>query len=232
MKRILSSYQINLFVKEMPVTPTPDFVNKLFNRLSHLGLFPGVGTESNPEGKQTQFLRMATSDDKISIGFNSFALNIIVNDTADEGAIKALEFVEQIYNALVDASINLQANRLSFVVSKVNRVDVVEAQNKIDRFIVPRVNKEESIEWDSRFALRKMLGDELVNMVSVIRHLKASVPVVNSGRPFDAIVFDRDVNTIQENEAYRFNMEQAIEIYRSMIPFVESNEYERIWHEA
>lgn len=232
MKKVLSSYQLNMFVKEMPVTPTPDFVNKLFSRFNTLGLFPGVGTESTPEGRQIQFLRMATSDDKISVGFNSFVLNVVINDLNDEGPAKALEFADRIYTSISDAGINLQANRLSFVSSNVNRVEASEAQDKINKFIIPQVDKHESVEWDSRFVLRKMLGDEAINNVTVIRHLKASVPIVNSGRPFDAIVFDKDVNTIQENEVYRFDMHQAVEIFNKMIPFVEHNEYERIWNEA
>ncbi|MCF5725779.1 hypothetical protein K3H43_00035 [Aeromonas veronii] len=232
MKKIVTSYQFNMFVKSMPITPSPDMVGRLFTELGALGLFPGIGNEIGPNGQQIQFFRLATHDDKISINFNTFALCISYNDLDSKDSSVALAFVEQAYQALNKLGVVFFGNRLSIVVNKVNDVEKHEVDVHLNKFITDKIRADECIEWDSRAVVRKKMGisNEIVNIVNAVRFTKASIPTVNAGRPFDAVLFDYDINTLLESDAYRFDTNNAIEVFSEMLGFIGENVFEQVWN--
>ncbi len=231
MNKIVTSYQFNMFVKSMPITPSPDIVGKLFAQLGFLGLFPGIGNEVGPSGQQVQFFRLATHDDKVSVNFNTFALCISYNDVENKDPKEILNFVEQVYQALYKSGFVLSSNRLSVVANIVNDVEMSEMNDKLHNFITNKVDAAECIEWDSRAVMRKKMGSgESINIVNAIRFAKASVPTLYSGRPFDAIFFDYDINTLQEVDAYRFNTENSIPVLNEMLGFIGLNVFEQVWN--
>lgn len=234
MNKLVTSYQFNMFVKQMPVTPSPDFVGVLFTKFGSLGLYPGVGNEVGGNGQQVQFFRLATHDDRISIAFNTFALSIVINDVDSKPIAEIIEYVEQAYTKLLDAGVVLSSNRLSVVASVINEVDVTEARSRLHDFITSKVNPAESVEWESRVVSRKELHgvSESINVVNAVRNVKASLPAINAGRLFDAIIFDYDINTLQENNSYRFNLSNAMNIYQELIGFIGSNVFEQVWNEV
>ncbi|HBV9717745.1 TPA: hypothetical protein MEA22_005272, partial [Klebsiella pneumoniae] len=59
-------------------------------------------------------------------------------------------------------------------------------------------------------------NNEAINSINTISRKEVAVMNHNSGKPFDAIMFEIDSNTLPTNTDYRFDFNQAIQVLRNL----------------
>jgi hypothetical protein len=219
MKKVMTSYQVNFFSKNMDVQADAVTITALMSALGGLGLIPTMGTEINAiSSDKHTFPRMVSIDEKKQVNFNSEVIHInylAVNDDDDFSEIKA--FCSAVFNSISTIYPNKKANRISVVKSTIYEVDDDESTRVYELLFSKKINANNPIEWDYRVVDRCNEGKEATNEIAAIKKVVAGVPFYNSGRPFSAISIDTDCNTIFENSDFRFTLSGCISDFDSLI---------------
>ncbi|HEB3589628.1 TPA: hypothetical protein RZC69_003164, partial [Escherichia coli] len=107
-------------------------------------------------------------------------------------------------------------NRIALLNAQIFTASLDKYQQLYDKLFT--YNEVSPFEWDNRIALRKNIefNNEAINSINTISRKEVAVMNHNSGKPFDAIMFEIDSNTLPTNTDYRFDFNQAIQVLRNL----------------
>ncbi len=215
MNQLHESNQLHFFSENSDIKPEPEVVSQLLGKLSKFGFMPTFGQSINAlSGEKKKFIIMVTGDENLRIEFQA---NRIVLSSEGINLDELLEKANEILPLLEEVFPEKKANRLSLINNKLyvgNDEEYSALYKKLFTY-----HQAEPFEWDNRIAERKPLDNtkEQLNCISAIRRCKVSAPFHNSNQPFDAVTSESDINTIPENENFRFSLNESIEILSEIL---------------
>ena len=214
MNQVHESHQINLFTTNEEISPSPAIIFPVLQELSRFSLIPTFGQEVNAlSGEMKQILIMTNPEQTYRIEFASHAIVINAMSTNHD------EFVEKSVNvisAMLKIFPNKKFNRIALLNAQIFTASLDKYQQLYDKLFT--YNEVSPFEWDNRIALRKNIefNNEAINSINTISRKEVAVMNHNSGKPFDAIMFEIDSNTLPTNTDYRFDFNQAIQVLRNL----------------
>lgn len=214
MNQVHESHQINLFTINEDISPSPAIIFPLLQELSRFSLIPTFGQEVNAlSGEMKQILIMTNPEQTYRIEFASHA--IVINGMAtnhDEFVEKSVSVISEILKIYP----NKKFNRIALLNAQVFTDSLEKYQGLYNELFT--YNDVAPFEWDNRIALRKNIefNNEAINSINAISRKEIAVFNHNAGKPFDAIMFEVDSNTLPTNANYRFDFNEAIQVLRNL----------------
>ncbi|MGG8199671.1 hypothetical protein [Klebsiella aerogenes] len=214
MNQIHESHQINLFTINEEISPSPAIIFPILQELSRFSLIPTFGQEVNAlSGEMKQILIMTNPEQTYRVEFASHAIVINAMATSHD------EFVEKsvsVISELLKIYPNKKFNRIALLNAQIFTDTLEKYQILYDELFT--YNDVHPFEWDNRIALRKNIAfnDEGINSINSISRKEIAIVNQNSGKPFDAIMFEIDSNTLPANNNFRFDFNDAIQVLREL----------------
>lgn len=214
MNQVHESHQINLFTTNEDISPSPAIIFPLLQELSRFSLIPTFGQEVNAlSGEMKQILIMTNPEQTYRVEFASNA--IVINGMAtnhDEFVEKSVSVISEILKIYP----NKKFNRIALLNAQVFTDSLEKYQRLYNELFT--YNDVAPFEWDNRIALRKAIefNNEEINSINAISRKEIAVFNHNAGKPFDAIMFEVDSNTLPTNANYRFDFNDSIQVVRNL----------------
>lgn len=225
MGQIVLRYQISIFGSVDEIKTSTENIKFFIDKLSDKGFIPNQFTEVSLEIKselnkgtetsnvETSRLRLSDSDKKWDIRFASDRIDFLfVNSNI--GQIKMLEkdvFLSEVYEFIerINEKYQIKSKRVGLLTQylydglDVNKVSS-SFQNNIDFF-----NQKPIIDWNIKTATRHIIDsiNEVANFSTEIRKIQRPMKINNGTSLFDGLLLNIDINTLAENESYRFTIE-------------------------
>lgn len=214
MNKVHESHQINLFTTNEDISPSPATIFPLLQGLSKFSLIPTFGQEVNAlTGEMKQILIMTNPEQTYRVEFASHAVVInsmsATHDEFVEKSVGAISEIQKIYP-------NKKFNRIALLNAQIFTDDVSKYERLYNELFTYK--DVSPFEWDNRIAVRKNIShnNEGINSINTISRKEIGVINHNSGKPFDAVMFEIDSNTLPTNTGYRFDFDESIIILREL----------------
>lgn len=220
MKKIELKFQLALFGNFDDIIPNVDTIKYFLEEFSDKGLIPNqyhevsidpaTGTSSN--GNR---LNLTSSDQSWNVRFGFDRMDILLSNTNVEVTemLSQAKFIEECIGILnvINTKFPKKVKRIGFVIQHL--IADIELSQVVDKFSKPTNFHHESgaIEFHNKIASRssiKIPEDEIMNVSSELRWLNTNFKMENKYSPLNGLLFTTDVNTILENNDYRFDLDR------------------------
>jgi len=215
---IILQYQASIFVNASDIQPNPDTMTRLITLFRDKELIPSTFQEIGPKTPNpTLRLRMSSSNNEWAINFASERIDIEKTTVGFDN--ERMGDIEVFYNevcALYERILGIytkKANRLSlisgYMLEEMGDVELNEKYFKL--FSPPKFYVDNPpFEWNWRSASKytaEFLGeDEYLNVITAINRAKGQLGKKGQIIPIDRIHLQYDINTVPENQDFRFEM--------------------------
>lgn len=226
MGQINLRYQISLFGSFDEIKPSADNIKFFIDRFSDRGFIPNQFVEASVEIKseinkgiattkniEKSRLRLTDSDKKWDIRFASDRIDFLfVNSNI--GQIKVIDkeaFILEVLDFInrINEKHTIKSKRVGFITQYLyDGLDLTKVSNSFQSNI-PFFNQKPIVDWNAKVTTRHKIEaiGEVANMGIDLRRLQRPMKSNNSTTIFDGILLNIDVNTLSENELYRFTIE-------------------------
>lgn len=211
-------YQAVIFGAFDEITPTPDTLSYFIDKFRDKELIPSTFQEITPSGVVKNRFIFKSPNDEWNIEFGSDRLDIKkvnrdinVSDFGDK-----MLFISDIKNILqiIFKKFPRKANRISFVSQYFcKQFEKKELNNILQKVSnLPETFKENPpVNWNHRYVTRiekKVNGkNELTNFIGEMNRVQGNLKIDSKIEKFDRIELKFDINTFQENQEYRFSLD-------------------------
>jgi len=215
------NYQFNYFFKEGFIQSTPESVPRIMVAFDNKFL-PTFLDEVSPTGVN-KILRMVGYNEysHMSVLFGGEVLSVQFNvadgkNKSKDEIFKELTFVNE---GLLKIRSDESAYRISSVISFIEKAnnDIV---SKVYSKFFDDGNSDIVFEWNVRKATRYDIRREVINSVFNVSRATLMHNEYNSGRPFDGVAIEVDINTLPERAEKRFSL-NSYEMFNDIFDFAE-----------
>ena len=232
METIKLRYQISLFGNYDEITPSSENMKFFIENFSDKGLIPNQirqlsidMTSKEPSSKTDLRLNLTDSDKKWDVKFNSNRIDIVFLNS-NIGVIKEIskeDFLKEAIDLLnrINQKFNKSHKKLGFVFQYL--IDSTDIFNDSKLFLnsIDYFNEKSMSDWSSRVATRSKLTyndnhEEIVNVISEARRINQPMNIKNNFALFEGVFINIDINTLSENQNYRFQFENLNSIFNEM----------------
>ncbi|MBB1150793.1 hypothetical protein H4K35_11815 [Myroides sp. NP-2] len=237
-------YQISLFGSFDEIIASNENIKFFIDNFSDRGFIPNqfieVSVEIKSENNKSETtnrnevsrLRLNDKDKKWDIRFASDRIDFFfVNSNI--GQIEMIDkniFKDDVYEFIkrINNKFNIKAKRLGFVTQYLyDQLDLSNIaksfQNNISFFETKQIT-----DWNMKMSSRqKSINDEIINSSMDLKHLNRLMKINNDITEFNGILLNIDINTLSDNEMYRFNVENIKEFIDDFLQ-IENNIYTEI----
>jgi hypothetical protein len=231
MNAIKLKYQITLFGNYDEILPNNENIKYFLDNFSDKNLVPNQFKQINldisieaSKANHTSRLSLTDSSKKWNIKFSSDRIDFIFTNS-NIGVIEMPEkefFLQEVIEFI--RRINLKFpkthKRVGFVTQTL--FDEININSSMKKFVNPIdfYENKPTLEWSNRVATRVNTAngiDELLNVSSDFRWIKAELNIESKMSIFDGLVLNLDINTLNENSNYRFNEENLNLLFTEML---------------
>jgi hypothetical protein len=209
-------FQIALFGNFEEIAPTIENTKFFMDAFYEKGFMPSQFNELNlsvpniPASNTTR-LSLTSNDSSWNIMFGKERLdctltniNIGIFNMPDKGHF--ISFFHEVFNR-ISQKFPKKVKRIGFVCQYlINNVNIDVIQQKIN--VTPTYfNEYPLIEFTNRYACRETINipnDEIINVSGELSWIKNSLTINNQNSLYDGLILNIDINTIIENQDYRF----------------------------
>lgn len=218
-------YQASAFIQAQSIIPTPDIIKTLMDLFKDKELIPNTFQEIGLGSPQPQVrLRLSSPSNEWTVNFPSIRVYIEKNPTDPKGVNlgevdgfcnDATDFIERILSRF-----KKKANRLSlvtnFLLAEMSDSELSEAYLRL--FKPPTFYVETPpFEWNWRTVSKKAFEleglDETLNVITSVNRVKGEFGTAEERVPFDRLRIGFDINTVPDNEEYRFEKHHLVSFY-------------------
>lgn len=218
MKEHSLRYQISLFGNYDEINPNPETIKIFLDMFSDKAFIPNISNEINielgnsePLRKNIAKLRLSASDNSWNISFGSERIDIILTNinigtyempTFDSFIEDCEDFIDRI-----DKKYSKKHRRIGVINNVLfDDLNANSIQNKLNNNIL-FFKDQDLIDWTNRVASRKTIFEkDVLNAVSELRRIITPMIMNSKQTNFDGLILNIDVNTIDENKNYRFDI--------------------------
>jgi len=232
MKKIDLRYQIALFGNYDEIVPNSDNIKFFFDSFANKGMIPYQTQEVNidvtskePSQKTIQRLSLADSERKWDIKFNTDRIDItFVN--ANIGITEVIskeDFLKETMFFLekIDGKFQRSHKRIAFVAHYLFSPTDASKSSKPFTNSINYFDDKPILEWSNRVATRVKLSyddqEDVINVISEMGRINQPMKINNAVSLFQGIALNVDINTIPENETYRFQLKDLKSIFEEML---------------
>lgn len=211
--------QVSFFGNYDEIIPNAEIIKTLFDLLSDKKLIPNQFQElgvsivnGEPINSNKNRLRFTSQDKSLNINFNADRIDfIITNINIGVFAMPNIsDFIKEVEDIIsrIDKQYNKQHKRIGFVKDiLIDGIDSKETQKKFNTNI-PFFNGIPLREWSNRVTSRVEITEpskDILNIICDVKKVRSILYINSKNTEFDGVHINVDVNTISENNNYRFN---------------------------
>lgn len=210
-------YQVSIFLNASELDATSKNISDMMNVFSDKGFIPNVFQEIsnlNPKPQNRFALQSQNKEWHINFGFNRIDIEKNPASVKGENLGSLIDFCDEAKDITkrILSKFPKKAKRLSLVtrvlLDEMTEKKLNEVYKKL--FKAPKIyNDNPPFEWNWRVVshLNKKIqeSEEIFNVITTLNRISAEVREGNSISSLDRIELNLDVNTIPQNNEYRFD---------------------------
>jgi hypothetical protein len=245
MSTINLRFQVSLFGNFDEIIPDGENMKFFIDEFSDKGMIPNqyqeltfnidLKSKQPVPAKANQRISLTDSEKKWNIKFNTNRIDIIFNNS-NIGVIEIIpkeKFLLEVIDFLtrINKRFSQKYKRIGFVSQYLIEDIEIAKSSKIFVNTIDYFKEKSVIEWNSNIVTREKLTyqneiDELVNINSDARWMNARMTINSKLSPFKGVLLNFDVNTIPENNNYRFDADNIQSILNELFK-IENNIFEQ-----
>lgn len=224
MDKIDLRYQITIFGNFDDITPSVDTIKFFLDSFSERNLIPNqyhevsidAATGTSVNGNR---LSLTSTDQSWNVRFSYDRMDVILTN-ANVGVTEMVDkpsFIENFKTIFetISSKFPKKAKRIGYIcqylITDIDLTTVINSfMNRTDFY-----NNSPSIEFNNKIVNRATISvpeEEFINVSSELRWLKTNLKKENQNTFFEGLLYATDVNTIPENNEYRFNKEKINDV--------------------
>lgn len=219
MEVITLRHQIVIFGNYDDITPNMDNIKYFIDVFSDKNLIPSQFrevnvnlTENTVKNTELSRLSLTSTDGMWNIRFNIDRIDfVLTNSNIGKVDMPNTElFITEVEDILtkVHKKFPKSYKRVGFVSQYLfKNIDTNTSSQKANKTII-FFNEKPIIEWSNKTTTRIPIHipeQELINISNELRWVKTNIKVEDKNMLFDGLLLSIDINTINENQNYRFN---------------------------
>jgi len=226
---IILRYQGSIFVQASDITPNPDIVTTLIDTFRDKGFIPNTIHEISPFSPAPQArLRLSSPTNEWGITFASLRIDIEKNPIETKGTnmgeVSKFCFDVTDFFERISKRFKKRANRLSlvtvFLLTEMTEPNFSAIYSKL--FKPPEFYaKQQPFEWNWRSVSKIPIDLEdikdTLNVITNIDRTRGGLLTPTGTKEFDRIQISFDINTVQENTEYRFELTHIKAFYDRVV---------------
>jgi hypothetical protein len=232
-KQINLKYQVSLFGNYDEIVPNSDNMKFFIDNFTDKGIIPyqiqgfsidiDIMSKEPSQQKSIQMLSLTDSEKKWDIKFNPDRIDIVfVNENI--GVIKMIskeDFLQETIEILekISSKFKKTHKRVAFVTQYLFNLEDISNLSKSFVNSINYLDEKPILRWFNKIETRTKLAkqDEIINVISDIGSINQPIKMNNVLSLFQGIAISIDINTIFENETYRFQLENLKSIFDEML---------------
>jgi hypothetical protein len=186
-------------------------------------------TSKEPSQKISQRLSLTDSERKwdIKINFDRIDVIFINSNIGVTEVISKDDFLKEtmVFLEKIDNKFTKSHKRVALVTNHLFNPTDISQSSKLFTNSIKYFDGKQIFEWSNRVATRaKLLYDDkedLVNVICEMGRIKQPMRINSTVSMFEGIGLNIDINTIQDNENYRFPLKDLKSIFKEMLKIEE-----------
>jgi hypothetical protein len=243
MEKINLRYQVSLFGNYDEIVPNSENIKFFFDNFTNKGMMPYQTqevsidiTSEESNYKNSHRLSLADLERKWNIKFNSDRIDIVfVNSNIGvTEMISKEDFLKETMFFLekIDSKFTKSHKRVAFVTNHLFTPADISKSSKSFTNSIDYFDGKSILEWSNRVATRVKLlyggQEDVVNVISAMRSIGQPMMIKNTHSFFQGLALNIDINTIPENETYRFRFQDLESMFNEMLRIDEIVEAQNI----